>query len=391
MNASDTNLSTVSDEHPGSPNLSSVWTCSSDTSKVRTGRQPPSFPIDLSIPPEQRYTRICKEYHEELKELVDLYRDVLKSSPFPRVFKFLGKRLLRKVFSEEETRELKGISKASGLPYHVVVAFNTFLDSFSGCISGGAHTGSSMIHFRNLDWEMDNLRDLIIRVEYVLEGKVIARAVTYAGYIGVLTGVREGLSLSMNYRAAMQTESSPWRNRLHYCKVTLGRRPSIASQLRSILLSPEPPPALGELAAKFKTMSASPCYITFCTPSSVLVIEKSLESAISHTSDKFFAVTNHDVATEKWSKRRWQALVGVEASKEVREIMNDSMERKECMHNFWLANGGEQASIEDVKTWLRTRPVRNEDTHFACIMDPSVQGGGLVWVEMYFKKFVFKF
>jgi hypothetical protein len=48
-------------------------------------------------------------------------------------------------------------------------------------MSGGAKVkvpgvrGTRMIHFRNLDWDMDLLRDMIIRVEYLLGGKVIAR------------------------------------------------------------------------------------------------------------------------------------------------------------------------------------------------------------------------
>lgn len=107
-----------------------------------------------------------------------------------------------------------------------VVAYNTFLDLFSGCASGGVRTRvptslssrfgddenaessrkaawrkaaksskvelneATMVHFRNLDWGMPVLRDLLIRVEYTREGRVVARAVTYVGYVGVLTGVR---------------------------------------------------------------------------------------------------------------------------------------------------------------------------------------------------------
>ena len=38
--------------------------------------------------------------------------------------------------------------------------------------------------------------------------------------------------------------------------------------------------------------------------------------------------------------------------------------------------------VEDIKDWLRTYPLRNETTHFSCIMDPSApDGGAIVWVE----------
>lgn len=122
----------------------------------------------------------------------------------------LARVLLRRVHQREETLEIKAIAKDSGLRLCEVVAYNTLLDVFSGCVSGGVRAmrsseglkvggemhglledgSQTMLHFRNLDWEMDILRDLLIRVEYVRDGKVIARAVTYAGYTGVLTGVR---------------------------------------------------------------------------------------------------------------------------------------------------------------------------------------------------------
>ena len=192
---------------------------------------------------------------------------------------------------------------------------------------------------------------------------------------------REGLSISLNYRVRIQSTSSTFSNLLHYLLLLLGRRPSIASQLRKILLSPGLPPTLTDLSHYFNHTKASSCYLTFCAPSSVLVIEKGLKSATTHTSDQFLAVTNHDVAVEAWSQEHWRHLVHEQALQGVREIMEESMERKECMCNLWCNQGSDNISTEDVKSWLRRYPIRNECTHFSCIMDPSAQGGGLVWVE----------
>jgi len=292
------------------------------------------------------------------------------------------------VYSKEETEEIRGISKATGVPIHRVVAYNTFLDLFSGCISGGAQarTGSrtTMLHFRNLDWEMEPLRDMVIRVEYLVNGKVVARGVTYAGYLGVLTGVREGLSISLNYRARINSESSTFQNRIHHIRLLLGLEPSIASQLRQILLSPEPVPTLKELASTFNKMKASSCYLTFCTPSEVLIVEKDLKSAVIKTSDQFLAVTNHDANTEEWTPEYWREMLAKEralVSSGARGIVEESMERKECLCQLWRMKGLDPVSVDDLKLWLRKHPVRNELTHFSCVMDPSAQGGGLVWVE----------
>ena len=116
-----------------------------------------------------------------MAKLVEIYDNLLSFTPSPRFFAFLAKKLLRRVYTREETQEIGGISKATELPIHLVVAYNTFLDLLSGCMSGGAQVnvpgvqGSRMMHFRNLDWGMDPLRRLIIRVEYIFDGNVIAR------------------------------------------------------------------------------------------------------------------------------------------------------------------------------------------------------------------------
>ncbi|KAH9479829.1 N-acylethanolamine-hydrolyzing acid amidase [Psilocybe cubensis] len=344
-----------------------------------------------------RYSLICADYVHEIRDMVEVYKGVMARTPAPRIVHFLARMLLRKVFTKEETEEISGIARNTGIPLHIVVAYNTFLDLFSGCISGGARVAacagkSKVIHFRNLDWDMEPLRDMIIRVEYMIGGRVVARAVTYAGYIGVLTGVRKGLSMSLNYRDRTQSQSSTISNRIHQLFILLGKRPSISARLRQILLSPGPPPTLADLSYKFKHTTASPCYLTFCTPYSALVIEKDLNSALTHTSDTFLAVTNHDVAFESTNDQDAEALKRpsriVRGSSGSMSLLNESIERKDTMYSLWRDRKQpsrptkvQRALVNDVKTWLRTYPIRNECTHFCCIMDPSAEGGGLVWVE----------
>ncbi|TEB36775.1 hypothetical protein FA13DRAFT_1787132 [Coprinellus micaceus] len=341
--------------------------------------------------------------------------------------------LLRRVYQREETLEIEAIAKDSGLRLCEVVAYNTLLDVFSGCVSGGVRAtlgeetqglleegSQTMLHFRNLDWEMDILRDLLIQVEYVREGEVIARAVTYAGYTGVLTGVREGLSLSLNYRQRVQSRSSSMTHYFHYLAVLLGSRSSTPSLLRSLLLSPGPPPTIDEVIDYFRATKSGTCYLTFCSPDEVLILEKDLDgvsvSVEPATKDKgldlgssniqegskteaqnqedggirrskqFAVVTNHDLLSEAWSPARWarawkRRKIGDVGGAD--KIMGDSMERKRCLVACFddVEQAGRKVTLENIKRWLRTRPVRNETTHFSCIMDPSALGGGMVWVE----------
>jgi hypothetical protein len=152
------------------------------TRRLSSPADPPTYRVDLSAPPEERYREICEDFKGFLADIVPIYDDLLSFTSAPRTLNFLAKALLRRVHSAEETREIRGIAKITGVPLHLVVAFNTFLDLFSGCASGGArvddagggHT-SGVVHFRGLDWEMDPLRKLIICVDYVRDGRTVAR------------------------------------------------------------------------------------------------------------------------------------------------------------------------------------------------------------------------
>ncbi|KAJ7355713.1 beta subunit of N-acylethanolamine-hydrolyzing acid amidase-domain-containing protein [Mycena albidolilacea] len=384
------------------PTTRSKTKAAATTRRLSSPSDPPTYRVDLSLPPEERYLEICADYKQHLVEIVPIYDALLQATGAPRLLNFLAKSLLRRVHSSEENKEIRGISKVTGVPLHLVVAFNTFLDLFSGCSSGGVRVtdagngrDNGIVHFRSLDWGMDPLRKLIICVDYVRDGQTVARAVTYAGYIGVLTGVRAGLSLSLNYRLrlASASPSSLMSHRLHQALLLLAFRPSIPSRLRSLLLSSSPPPSLAAIARDFPRTPSTPCYLTFCTPASVLVLEKDLISAVVQRSNDFLAVTNHDLGMEALDPDGWRDFVAQEVRPGIERdvLLDDSLERKECVSRMWVgANQGSKGKgkkrglkVADVARQLEVQPVQNECTHFSCVMDPAVEGGGLIWVRSY--------
>jgi len=65
-----------------------------------------------------------------------------------------------------------------------------------------------MLHFRTLDWTMDPLRKILVQLEFVrtssaTPGQIIARSITYVGFIGVLDRcqrrLEHGPSISAQY------------------------------------------------------------------------------------------------------------------------------------------------------------------------------------------------
>lgn len=220
--------------------------------------------------------------------------------------------------------------------------------------------------------------------------------------------------MSLNYRLRINSRSSAMAHYFHYLAVLMGSRSSTPSQLRSLLLSSGPAPSLDDLIRRFQGTTSGPCYLTFCSPDEVLILEKHLnglkladsttEKEATSTDKKsatptgsngvegmrrskeFAVVTNHDEASEAWSPSKWARAW---KSRRIRnagaadKIMGDSMERKKCVVDLYneMRQAEEKVTLEEIKEWLRTQPVRNETTHFSCIMDPCAPGGGMVWVE----------
>ena len=165
----------------------------------------PKYSIDLSLPPIERYQYLARDFLPQIASLSTLFDEVVPRSAFRK----LAKLLLRRLYSREQTQEIRGIHLATGIGMLLLVAFNVLLDLFMGCTSGGVRVseGKRMLHFRTLDWGMDPLRKVIVHLDYLRNGVRVASAISYVGYVGVLTGVRNFLSMSLNFRPTHNASS----------------------------------------------------------------------------------------------------------------------------------------------------------------------------------------
>ena len=299
------------------------------------GDIPPTFKIDLSLPPRARYVELALTFKPQIQNITVLFDDLVKDtlpSVNPSHIHRLARLLLRRLYSDEETEEIRGISEAVDVPMYLMVSLNVLLDLLMGCTSGGIRVregrGKSknvrMLHFRTLDWGMDPLRDVLVQLEYVKSKsaqpkKILATSITYVGFVGVLTGVREGLSMSLNFRpvhaaaSKIQNFGFYW----NHLMVLLGLRKSIASNLRSILLpqSSKTPgtknqnpdqleyayPAITSVLSNLPALHSTAAYLIFSTGYETFILEKDNGSATIRSSKSFIAVTNHDAAHENQS------------------------------------------------------------------------------------------
>lgn len=339
--------------------MAQIWTIADQSTKP--GRQkrpfdPPRLTINLSHAPDHRYDEVAA-YMKQCLDLPKLFNSILEDLTGPAIAAILKIPIhltMRRLHSEEEDAEIRGISRGTGVPRALLVMFNVFVDMIMGCTSGGARvtmpahdrgdrscvgdvegtpagagcpTASRMFHFRTLDWGGTKLRRIIIELDFVAfdGGPVVASTLTYFGYVGVLTGVRPGLSVSLNRR--------PWhdrstfirrvRYRCHQVMVVFGLRPGISSLLRGLLfnnitgstMSTEDAESRSflwrpsdcseresrDMLAILQELQLAPstaAYLILCTPTHVYNIEKDHRSASWTSSNHFILTCNNDVAED---------------------------------------------------------------------------------------------
>jgi len=335
----------------------------------------------------------------------------------------------------------QGISQTLKIPKYLLVAFNVVLDLLMGCSSGGAavrdNTSSEssaikMVHFRTLDWDMPSLRRVVVILDFVLEpqGEVVASSITYAGFVGVLTGVRRDLGLSLNFRAVREG-SGRWTADLRYyghlVLVLLGARQSISSILRGYLLPRDasasrggmamPLPSYAEIVKEFscsdRRLLSTACYLCFSSGRETTVIEKDLMTARKRSSSEFIVVTNGEAledAADTAAKEKSATSPSAKKSKTTRgaspppasaleELIEDANERKACAEKNYrsllrrrakelrqIHGSGLQgqvgssallSTVNDIVEVVQKYPTTNECTHFAAVLDPLE--GKIAW------------
>lgn len=280
---------------------------------------------------------------------------------------------------------------------------------------------------------MASLRRVLVILDFVLEpeGEVAASAITYAGFVGVLTGVRSNLSLSLNFRA-VHDGSGRWladaRYYGHLALVLLGVRRSVSNILRGYLLRPRMDAAVGILASRSGTSMPLPsyaeivedfscrdrpllstaCYLCFSSGRETTIVEKDLLTAKQRSSSEFIVVTNADVDDDAEKKtttnpagkksKRTKIAPPLPATA-IEELVQDANEHKLCAEKNYRnplrrrAKGLRESdgsglqdsvgsstllpTVDDIVELVQKYPTTNECTHFAAVLDPLE--GRIAW------------
>jgi hypothetical protein len=167
----------------------------------------PTFKIDLSLPPQQRFVHVAKHYSKELVAVID-YVEAEIGFFGALVAQFVwGFDLLIPPFQPDRYNEIKGFMGAIGVPLWKGMAMNYIYEYGAWCTSIVARQeDGTIIHGRNLDFPLTPfLRNMTYKAEFYDGEHYRYEAMMFAGHMGVFTGFKKGgFSISENERTPTQ-------------------------------------------------------------------------------------------------------------------------------------------------------------------------------------------
>jgi len=162
--------------------------------------------INLDLPPAQRWTKICSNstYKLIMGQLIDALEHLFDNIT---LINELGELINNVYFPQEYAQEIKGCAAAMGVEYGWLSWVNMGYEVTSACTSIVAQDKAGKVyHVRNMDfydgiWLTDHLKNLTMTLEYQKGGKTLFHATSFAGYVGVLSGMKPNVfSVSINTR-----------------------------------------------------------------------------------------------------------------------------------------------------------------------------------------------
>jgi acid ceramidase len=182
--------------------------------------QPPVkwYTINLNQAPILRWRQVALDYKAQITSMLELIKNLTRP--------IFGDKLIEYVDTHMDTwndklpapyaEEIRGIATATGLPLGEIVLYNVFYEVFTFCTSIVAEDPSGRLyHARNLDfglfmgwdprthdWMLSNqLRQMVINLDFQRNGKSVYKTVNFAGYVGVYNGVKkDAFTITANER-----------------------------------------------------------------------------------------------------------------------------------------------------------------------------------------------
>ncbi|VBB18342.1 hypothetical protein YASMINEVIRUS_805 [Yasminevirus sp. GU-2018] len=311
----------------------------------------PRFIINLDLPPDQRWTHVIKLYKHKFSKVMDTV-DTLLGGITGTALKWVTWWYSENVFYIEE---LKAISETSGVELEKLILLQLCYEMFSCCTSIVINDKDRTVHYRTMDWEMPKLADLTIKADFVKNDTVLFSATTWAGYVGVMTGVKQNVcTVALNYRRLGDSIFTNFSNSIN------GAWP-IGFLIRHLLETESSYSAIKKHLTNSRLIS--PCYITLSgnRKSRAVIINRSREDSdsverIGENVGDYIVQTNID------NSKLSENVPNIVYSKQRVGLTKRCMKDYECV-----------SDVRELLQRFNSFPIINETTIYTTVME--CQGG----------------
>lgn len=167
---------------------------------------PPLYRIDLDLPEEERWVQVAKDHKEIVPDVYNVFLSILGKFPYANLTLKAVEAVAADIdnfLPKPYAGEMRGIAKALNMNLGGIVGMNILYDVTAFCTSIVSQDANGQIwHSRNLDYSfVDMLRNITIRVDFIKKNQTVYSGVTYAGYVGLITGMKpKGFTMTLDER-----------------------------------------------------------------------------------------------------------------------------------------------------------------------------------------------
>ncbi len=312
--------------------------------------QPKKYTIALETPPEERWLPIIQDHLGDIKAI---YRDLNEKSGGTMVA------ILSKLITASSSfgyvlyrDELQSIAKLCDIPFGQLVILQLMYELSACCTSAVFYLDGIPLHIRTMDWPLPQLKKLTIEIQFTRGGQVVYQSLTWAGYIGCMTGMKPGnCSVSLNYRTLGDSLGSNLK-RLAQSKWPAGYliRYVMESQMKCSDI----------VKYLCEAELVAPCYLIVCGDKSancVDIIRSRSGCEVNRLESDRLVQTNCD------PKPGGQCNGNILYSLERQELAHQLIAR--------LQKENREGQLSDPLTTFVRHPIINEDTVYISLMIPS--------------------
>ncbi|XKL64926.1 hypothetical protein PGB90_005012 [Kerria lacca] len=340
----------------------------------------PTYIINLDLPPEERWKELVTDLKPQIRKFIETIRNNTNKIYGTEIFQLIDSYLplLTKTLPKEYYDELNGISEVTELSMGEVTIYNVFYEFDSLCTSiVMKDSNDKMYHGRNLDfglllgWNVLNrtwlvtelLKPLVVNVQFQRNDKTVYTSVHFAGYIGILTGIKKNaFALTVNERFKLNggyvgiiewilgRRDQKWNG--IFTREVLEFAQSYKDAQKMLLTSELLAPVYFILSGK---KSSQGCVITKGRNNNVDIW--SIDSNKNSNSSWYLVQTNYD----HWKKP---------------PVIDDRViPSMICMELF-----GRKDPIYTLFNVLSTIPILNKETVYSTVMEPAT-GNLKIWLQ----------